>query len=65
MRKRRKGGRGKPVLGVRRSRGMLTSTALTEGVAYVTLLHPSATDPGAEVLSAKLKSKKKKKRKKR
>ncbi len=59
VRKRGKGGRGKPVLGVRRSRGMLTSTALTEGVAYVTLLHPSATDAGAEVLSAQLKKKKK------
>ena len=50
VRKRGKGGRGKPVFGVRRSRGMLTSTALTEGVAYVTLLHPSATDAGAEVV---------------
>ena len=65
VRKRSKGGRGKPVLGVRRSRGMLTSTALTEGVAYVTLLHPSATDAGAEVLSAKLKKKKKKRKKRR
>ena len=65
VRKRRKGGPGKPVLGVRRSRGMLTSTALTEGVAYVTLLHPSATDPGAAVLRAELKSKKKKKKKRK
>ncbi len=67
VRKRSKGGRGKSVFGVRRSRGMLTSTALTEGRAYVTLLHPSATDPGAEVVEVALKRKKKdkKKRKKR
>ena len=39
---------------------MLCSTALTEGAAYVTLLHPSATDPGAEVVEVALKAKKKK-----
>ena len=65
VRKRSKRGRGKSVFGVRRSRGMLTSTALTEGRAYVTLLHPSATDPGAAVLRAELKSKKKKKMRKK
>ena len=64
VRKRSKRGRGKSVFGVRRSRGMLTSTALTEGRAYVTLLHPSATDPGAEVVEVALKRKKKQKRKK-
>ena len=53
------------VFGVRRSRGMLTSTALTEGRAYVTLLHPSATEAGAEVIEVPLKGKKKKKKKKR
>jgi hypothetical protein len=64
VRKRKKRGRGKAVLGVRRKRGLLTSTALTEGVAYVTLLHPSAEGAGAEVLTAKLKRGKKKRKKK-
>ena len=39
--------------------------ALTEGFAYVTLLHPSAEGAGAEVLKTKLKRGKKKRRKKR
>lgn len=65
VRRRGKGGRGNAVLGVRRGRGMLTSTAVTEGFAFVTLLHPSATDAGAEVLKVKLKRKKKKKKRKR
>jgi hypothetical protein len=65
LRRRAKGGRGKSVLGVRRARGVLTSTALTEGFAYVTLLHPSAVGAGAEVLKTKLKRGKKKRKKKR
>jgi hypothetical protein len=63
LRRRGKGGSGKSVLGVRRARGLLTSTALTEGFAYVTLLHPSAEAAGAEVLKAKLKRGKKRKKK--
>jgi hypothetical protein len=63
LRKRGKVGRGKSLVGVRRSRGMLTSTALTEGHAYVTLLHPDADDPGAEVLGVKVKRGKKHRRK--
>ena len=65
VRKRGKGGRGKPVFGVRRRAGTLASTALTEGVAYVTLLHPSATDAGAEVVQVGLKRKKKGKKRKK
>ena len=65
IRKRAKRGRGKPAFGVRRSRGTLTSTALTEGRAYVTLLHPSATQAGAEVIQVPLKGKKKGKRKRK
>jgi hypothetical protein len=65
LRRRAKGGRGKSVLSVRRARGVLTSTALTEGFAYVTLLHPSAEGAGAEVLKTKLKRGKKKRKKKR
>jgi hypothetical protein len=57
----RRGG-GHRVFGAKRSNGMLWSTALTEGAAYVTLLHPSATDPGAEVVRVPLGGKKKKKR---
>ena len=66
LRKRRKGGRGHSIMGARRSRGQLTSTALTEGYAYVTLLHPDANDPGAEVFKVPRKHGKKhrKKRKK-
>jgi hypothetical protein len=63
VRRRSKGGRGKPLFGARRSRGTLTSTALTKGVAYVTLLHPSANDPGAELIRVALKKNRKKKKK--
>ena len=62
VRRRSKGGRGKPVFGARHSRGTLTSTALSEGVAFVTLLRPSANDPGAEVVRVALKNKKKRKK---
>ncbi|HET8975235.1 MAG TPA: hypothetical protein VFN15_01290 [Solirubrobacterales bacterium] len=57
----RKGrGAGKRAFGIRRRAGVLWSTALTEGAAYVTVLRPSATDPGAEVVRVALKGKGKK-----
>jgi len=65
VRRRAQGGAGKVAFAAPRRRGMLTSVALTEGLAYATLLHPSATGAGAEVLSVGLKSKRKGKRKKR
>ena len=60
VRARKRRGAGRRVFGVRRRAGVLWSTALTEGAAYVTLLRPSATDPGAEVLRVALKGRKKK-----
>ena len=56
----RRGG-GHRVFGVKRSRGTLWSTALTDGAAYVTLLRPAAEGPGAEVVRVPLGKKKKKK----
>lgn len=65
VRRRAKGGAGKLAFAVPRRRGLLTSVALTEGLAYVTLLHPSATGAGAEVLKVGLKTKRKGKKKKK
>lgn len=55
----RRGG-GDRVFGAKRSNGVLWSASLTKGAAYVTLLHPSATDPGAEIIRVPLGGKKKK-----
>jgi hypothetical protein len=65
IRSRKRRGAGRSIYGVRRSSGMLTSTALTEGFAYVTLLHPSATDPGAELVKVPRKPRAHKRKKKR
>jgi hypothetical protein len=65
VRNRHRGGRGHSIFGARRSRGQLTSTALSEDYAYVTLLRPSANNAGAEVISVKRKHRKKHKKKKR
>jgi hypothetical protein len=50
IRARKRRGAGRRAFGIRRRAGVLWSTALTEGAAYVTILRPSATDPGAEVV---------------
>jgi hypothetical protein len=62
IRKRAKRGSGKVLAGISRRRGVLWSTDLSEGVAYVTVLRPSATDPGARVLRVATKSKRKRKK---
>ncbi|MGZ5387000.1 MAG: hypothetical protein ACXWZV_06030, partial [Solirubrobacterales bacterium] len=61
VRSRKRRGGGHRAFGLRRRTGVLWSTALTEGAAYVTVLRPSATDPGAEVVRVALKGKKRKK----
>jgi hypothetical protein len=65
MRKRKKRGRGKVLHAIGRRKGVLWSTDLTGGAAYVTILRPSATDPGARVLRVGTKKKKKKRKRKR
>jgi hypothetical protein len=60
-------GAGRGVLGMKRRNGLIWSTALTSSAAYATLLYPSATSPGAELVEASLAEggrKGKKKRKK-
>ena len=57
----RRGG-GHRVFGVKRSRGTLWSTSLTDGAAYVTLLRPAAEGAGAEVVRVPLGGKKKRKK---
>ena len=65
MRKRRKRGRGKVLHAISRRKGVLWSTDLTGGAAYVTILRPSATDPGARVIRVATKKKKKGKQKRK
>ena len=54
IRIRERRGRGHGVFGLKRSNGLIWSTALTEGAAYATILHPSATNPGAELVEIPL-----------
>jgi hypothetical protein len=63
IRARKRRGAGRRAFGLRRRAGVLWSTALTEGAAYVTILRPSATDPGAEVVRVALGGNKKGKKK--
>jgi hypothetical protein len=65
MRKRSKRGRGKVLHAIGRRKGVLWSTDLTAGAAYVTVLRASATDPGARVIRVATKKKKKGKRKRK
>jgi hypothetical protein len=63
MRRRTKRGRGKVLHAIGRRKGVLWSTGLTAGAAYVTVLRASATDPGARLIRVGTKKKKGKKRK--
>jgi hypothetical protein len=63
IRARKRRGAGRRAFGLRRRAGVLWSTTLTEGAAYVTILRPSATDPGAEVVRVALGGKRKAKKK--
>jgi hypothetical protein len=51
IRGRHRPGPGRALFSMRRSQGQLWSTALTEDLAYVTVINPSATGAGARILA--------------